>query len=68
MTTDRTKLLINFVRGMLLGTVDAPLSGATGTTYFVDKGYTVAQLNRRNAPQVKDPQNPLSPVDIFVGP
>jgi hypothetical protein len=58
-TTDRTKLLINFVRGMLLGTIDVPTYGAAGTTYFVDNNYTPAQLTRRNSPQAKDPQNIL---------
>lgn len=55
-TVDRTTLLIDFVRGMLLGNITAPPSNAAGTTYFQDNNYGPGQLYRRNTPQVKDPQ------------
>ncbi len=57
-TTERTKLLLNFLRGMLLGTISAPSLGAKGTTYFMDNHYTKERLYRRTSPQVKDPQYP----------
>jgi hypothetical protein len=53
-TTDRTRMLINYLRDLLLGIQTAPQK--TGpVTYFTDHGYTRAQLYRRNAP-IKDPQ------------
>jgi len=53
-TQDRTRLLINYMRDLLLGIQVSPQQ--TGpVTYFAQKGYTRAQLYRRNAP-IKDPQ------------
>lgn len=57
-TSDRTILLIDYIRGILLNTIPQPNSGAKGTTYFSTAGYLPGRLYRQNTPQAKDPEYP----------